>query len=141
MIDYVVVDERLRKDVLDAKVVTGALEGSDHYAVVIKIRVRYKWEFCRKIEKEKRCKVLAKERLGEEEVREKYRGKLSERLRGARTRVGEEISVSDVYDIFKSTVMEVAHEVVGWRESGGRKKGNAWWTNEIKDAVKRKKSI
>ncbi len=35
--------------------------------------------------------------------------------------------------------MEVAHEVVGWRESGGRKKGNAWWTNEIKDAVKRKK--
>ncbi len=36
-------------------------------------------------------------------------------------------------------VMEVAHEVVGWRESGGRKKGNAWWTREIKDAVKWKK--
>ncbi len=35
--------------------------------------------------------------------------------------------------------MEVADEVVGWRESGGRKGGNAWWTDEIKDAVERKK--
>ncbi len=81
LIDYIVVDERLRKNVLDAKVVREALEGSDHYAVVIKIRVQYKWEFCRKIGKEKRCKVLAKKRLGEEEVREEYRGKVSERLR------------------------------------------------------------
>ncbi len=30
--------------------------------------------------------------------------------------MGEEISVSDVYDVFKGTVMEVAGEVVGWRE-------------------------
>ncbi len=69
--------------------------------------------------------MLAKERLGEEEVREEYTGKLSETLRGARTRVGEEMSVNGVYDIFKGTVMDVAHEVVGWRESGERKKGNA----------------
>ncbi len=34
MIDYIAVGESLRKDVLDAKVVRGALEGSDHYAVV-----------------------------------------------------------------------------------------------------------
>ncbi len=84
--------------------------------------VRDKWEFCRKTGKEKRSKVLAKERLGKEEVREEYRGKLSERLRGPRTRVGVEMSVNEVYDVFKSTVMEVADEVLGWRESGGRKK-------------------
>ncbi len=35
--------------------------------------------------------------------------------------------------------MDVGDEVVGWRESEGRKKGNAWWTDEIKDAVERKK--
>ncbi len=73
LIDYIAVDEILRKDVLDAKVVRGALEGSDHYAVVIKIMLRDKWEFCRKIGKEKRSKVLAKERLGKEEVREENR--------------------------------------------------------------------
>ncbi len=40
MTDYTVVDERLRKDVMDAKMVRGALEGSDHYAVAIKIMLR-----------------------------------------------------------------------------------------------------
>ncbi len=35
--------------------------------------------------------MVAKERLGEEEVREEYRGKLNERLKEARTRVGEEV--------------------------------------------------
>ncbi len=95
LIDYIAMDERLRKDVLDAKVVTGALEGSDHYAVVVKIILIDQWEFCRKIGKEKRSiKVLAKERLGKEEVREEHRGKLKEKMRGARTRVGEEMSVN-----------------------------------------------
>ncbi len=46
---------------------------------------------------------------------------MSDRLRGARTRVGEEMSVNDVYNVFKSTVMEVADEVLGWREWGGKK--------------------
>ncbi len=36
------------------------------------------------------------------------------------------MSVNEVYDVFKSTVMEVADDVVRWRESGGRKKRNAW---------------
>ncbi len=35
--------------------------------------------------------------------------------------------------------MEVADEVLGWKESGGKRKGNAWWTNEIKDVVEGKK--
>ncbi len=84
-------------------------------------------------------KVLAKERVSKEEVRKEYRGKLSERLRRARTRGGEGMNVNDMYDVFKGTMMEVADEVVGWRESWGEKKGNAWWTNEIKDAVEGKK--
>ncbi len=119
LIDYIAVDERLRKDVMDAKMVRGALEGSDHYAVEVKM-LRDKWEFCRKSGKEKRSKVLAKEKLDKEEVREEYRRQLSER-----TRVGEEISVNDVYNVFKGTVMEVVNEVVGWRERKGRKKGKA----------------
>ncbi len=30
--------------------------------------------------------------------------------------------VNDVYDVFKGTVLEVANEVVGWRERKGEKK-------------------
>ncbi len=35
--------------------------------------------------------------------------KLSERLKGTRARVGEEMSVNDVYNVFKGIVMEVAN--------------------------------
>ncbi len=45
--------------------------------------------------------MIAKERLRKEKVREEYRGKLSERVRGARTRVGEGMSVNDVYGVLK----------------------------------------
>ncbi len=83
MIDYIAVDERLMKDV-----VRGALEGSDRYAVVVKLMLRDKWEFCRKIGRGKKSNVLAKEKLGKEEARDEYSGKLSERLRRAKTKVG-----------------------------------------------------
>ncbi len=52
MLDYVDVDKRL-KDVLDAKVLRGVLEGADHYIVVVNIMLRDKWEFGRKNGKER----------------------------------------------------------------------------------------
>ncbi len=42
LIDCIAVGERLRKDVMDAKVVRGPLEGSNHYAAVVKIMLRDK---------------------------------------------------------------------------------------------------
>ncbi len=45
LIDYIAVDERLRKDVCDAKVVRGMFSGLDHFSVVAKIRMRERWEF------------------------------------------------------------------------------------------------
>ncbi len=32
------------------------------------------------------------------------------------------MSVNNVYDVFKGTVLEVAYEVMGWKESGEKKK-------------------
>lgn len=40
MIDYIAVDDRLRKDVLDAKGMRRICEGSDHFAVMARIRVK-----------------------------------------------------------------------------------------------------
>ncbi len=37
--------------------------------------------------------------------------------------------------------MEVVGEVVGWRESKGKNRGSAWWTNKIRDAVEGKKRV
>ncbi len=45
VIDYIAVDNRLRREVEDAKVVSGLFSGSDHFAVVAKVRMRERWEF------------------------------------------------------------------------------------------------
>ncbi len=38
--DYIAVDNRLKREVEDAKVVRGLFSGSDHFAVVAKVRMR-----------------------------------------------------------------------------------------------------
>ncbi len=45
MIDHIAVDNRLRREVEDAKVVRGFLSDSDHFAVVAKVRMKERWEF------------------------------------------------------------------------------------------------
>ncbi len=47
MIDYIAVDEWIKKDVLDARVVRGMFDGSDHYVVLAKVQIRDRWEFVR----------------------------------------------------------------------------------------------
>ncbi len=39
MIDHIAADERMKKDMLDARVVREMFDGSDHYAVVAKIQI------------------------------------------------------------------------------------------------------
>ncbi len=40
LIDYIAVDNRLRREMEDAKVVRGLFSDSDHFAVVAKVRMR-----------------------------------------------------------------------------------------------------
>ncbi len=44
LIDYIAADNRLRREVEDAKVVRGMFSGSDNFAVVAKVRMRERWE-------------------------------------------------------------------------------------------------
>ena len=67
------------------------------------------------------------------------RRRLCERLRKARTTTGDGASVNDVYSVFKGLMNAVAAEMVGYRVDRGRRKKNAWWTDEIKEAVEEKR--
>ncbi len=42
---YIAVDNRLRREVEDTKIVRGLFSDSDHFAVVAKVRMRERWEF------------------------------------------------------------------------------------------------
>ncbi len=45
LIDYIAVDSRLRREVEGVMVVRGLFIGSDHFAIVVKVRMRERWEF------------------------------------------------------------------------------------------------
>ncbi len=53
----------MRREVEDAKVVRGMFSGSDHFAVVAKVRMRDRWEFKGNGKKEGERRALASERL------------------------------------------------------------------------------
>ncbi len=94
LIDYIAVDERIKKDALHARVMRGLFDGSDRYAVVAKIQIRGRWEYSKKC-KSKRRQVIASEKLHRKDVREDFqKKKVCEKLREARTTVGEETSVN-----------------------------------------------
>ncbi len=44
LIDYIAVDKRLRREVENAKVVRELFSGLDHFAAVVKVRMRGRWE-------------------------------------------------------------------------------------------------
>ncbi len=135
--DYIAVDEKIKKDVLDARVMRGLFDGSDHSTVVAKIQIRGRWEYSKKCEIKGR-EVITSERLDRNEVREEFEKKVCEKFGEARMTVGEETSVNDVFNVFKE-VMTVAQKVVGHRICKCRAKGSAWWAEEIKGAVEEKK--
>ena len=138
LIDYVVVDKRLRNEVMDARVVRGMFPDSDHFAVLTKVRMQVVWRW-KKERKEVEVRV-AKEKLNEADVREKYK----ESLRITLNRVSGDIEgVEDVrmlYRVFGDAVRGVTEEVCGVKriKVNGRK-GDAWWTNEVREAVERKR--
>ncbi len=78
MIDYIAVDNRLRREVEDAKVVRGLFSDSDHFVVVVKVRMRETWEFKGNGRKEGERRELASERLRNSEDSQRYGRKVEE---------------------------------------------------------------
>ncbi len=72
LIDYIAVDNRLRREVEDAKVVRGMFSGSDHFAVLVKVRMRQRWEFKGNGKKEGERREFASERLCNSEDSQRY---------------------------------------------------------------------
>ena len=70
LIDYVVLDESMRRWVEDARVMKGLFEGSDHCVVVVKMRVRMKWVGKKRVTQN--LERVDWQRLKEEGVKEKY---------------------------------------------------------------------
>merc|ERR1712035_113991 len=83
---------------------------------------------------------LRSERFREREVREEYKAVLTEELESEREMLYGEENVEVMYEILKTAVRDVTERVVGSKVVRKRnKKGNAWWTDEVKEAVEKKR--
>ena len=138
LIDYVVIDDRMKGMVDDAKVVRGMFPDSDHFAVLAKVRAQVGWVW----KKERVTSVMrvAKERLREVEFREKYKEGMARVWDQVREEIGRMVDVGDAFQRLKDSMLEVVESVCGRkRERTGNRKGHAWWTKDIEDAIREKK--
>ncbi len=131
---------RLRKDVEDAKVVRGLFSDSDHFAVAAKVRIRDRWEFKGNGRKEGERRELASERLHNSEESQRCERKVEELLSRVRVGMEDNACVSEVFEIFKRSLVQATEEVVGYKKCRRGKKRTAWWTQEIKIAVEEKRN-
>ncbi len=113
LIAYIAVNNRLRWEVEDAKVVRGIFSGSDHFAVVAKIR---RWEFKGNGKKEGESRELASERLRNSENSLRYGRKVEELLNRARVGMEDNGCVNEVFETFKRSLIQAAEEVVGYKK-------------------------
>ena len=71
MSDYIAVDQKLRKDVLDVKAVRGMVDVLDYYVVLAKIKIKGRWQDGRTNGKANVSKVKQVKGWVRKEVRER----------------------------------------------------------------------
>ena len=136
IIDYFVVRKALRVGVADVKVIRGAEVGSDHYLVLMKLKLKIRKQ--RKPEKSIKQK-LRLNKLMEKEVRRKFQRELDIRLRQRACKREEE--VENTWQGFRDTIKDVAEKVIGRSRKRRQRRATSWWNEEVKTAVRRKKEL
>ena len=83
---------------------------------------------------------VATERLNEECVRKRYKERLEREWTKVIDGSVDEENIHALYEVFGVAVNSVTEEVCGVKRiKGNSNRGDAWWTNEVKEAVERKR--
>ena len=138
LIYYVLVDERSKRSLEDVNVFRGAARGmSDHY--LAEARVRMGGGFRRGRGEVVNQRVVKVSEFEKVEVREAFERLIVsewERLKDSRL-----LSVEEEWELFKSSVLRCAAVVCGYKNVGRKKKGSAWWDEEVKGLVKENRRL
>ncbi len=100
LIDYIAVDNRLRREVQDDKFVRGLFTDSDHFAIVAKVRMREKWKLKENGRKEG-VRELASERLRNSKESQRYEREVEEILSRARVGMEDNACVNEVLKLLR----------------------------------------
>ena len=135
IIDYYTVRKALRPAVADVKVIRGAGAGSDHYLVLMKVNLR--WSRGKKMMVNEGNRLRLRKLMNWEE-RMRFQTELGKMLEKASDHLSEDVEVA--WKEFKGAILVVIESVVGRQRAGKHRKATSW-SNDVKEAVKRKNGL
>ncbi|XP_048001394.1 uncharacterized protein LOC125238167 [Leguminivora glycinivorella] len=138
MIDFIIVDDRMKKNVLDARVYRGSGIHTDHFLVMCRISGLFKGWRSRPRAAPSVLDRIKVECLQEESASEEYVSKLKNEFES----LDDIDEIDELWSNFKNKVVSVARVVCGVskRNKGGKVK-NVWFDKEVQEAVCEKKKL
>ncbi|KAI5640813.1 reverse transcriptase (RNA-dependent DNA polymerase) domain-containing protein [Phthorimaea operculella] len=136
MIDFVIVDERLKKKVMDTRAYRGVGIDTDHSLVISRISGLFnRWRH-RVPERTSVLERVKVEKLQDKEIKKEYIESLKEKFSG----INEMTDIEEGWKGFKEGVVDVAIEVCGIsKRTKGKTQRSAWMTKEVQEVVQKKK--
>ena len=119
-IDYIMINNRYRNNVTNAKARPGADCGSDHNPVIIKIHIKLK-----KLSKRKQKIYWNTDKLKQPDIREKFANKTNEKIENLSSRNDD---ICGTWNNLKLAINEAAEEICGMSKC---EKKQHWMTDEI----------
>lgn len=134
LIDYVIVNEKMKNLIQDTRVYRGPEIGSDHYLVISEIKLLRRWKKFRTktINSEEVYKVYL---LQDDGIKYLYQQRLGAYLANINT----ENDINREWENIRACIEKSAHEVIGRRKKFRKRKGLKIWTEELEQAIKDKK--
>ena len=138
MIDLILVEEVMRKRLIDVTVRRGVAGGiSDHFLVESKVKRCARKKYVNR----GGCitEIVKVSEFEKQEIRDAYRSMIEvEWLNVKDTRM---LSVEDEWERFKSFVLSSAGESCGYKRIGRRGKKSEWWDDEMRELVQDKRRL
>ncbi|CAK1594622.1 unnamed protein product, partial [Parnassius mnemosyne] len=140
MIDFIIVDERMRSAVVDTRVYRGSNVGTDHYLVLCRINGLFRrWRHRTSVSTTALQRIRI-ERLQDEGVKEKYKCRLRENISGLNELCMNDLELKNVWNNIKKVLVDAATEVCGVSKRTNERKSNTlWWDDEVRMEVEAKK--
>ncbi|CAK1604149.1 unnamed protein product, partial [Parnassius mnemosyne] len=140
MIDFIIVDQRMRSAVVDTRVYRGSNVGTDHYLVLCRINGLFRRWRHRTSVSTTALQRIRTERLQDEGVKEKFKCRLRENISGMAELCINDLDLEAVWYNVKKGLVDAATEVCGVSKRTNERKNNTlWWDDEVRMEVEAKK--
>lgn len=136
LIDYIIANQRISKQVMDTNVLRGYDIYSDHYLVTSRIKMYPRWRKAKKNSPDDNAeKVFKVHVLEEQSTRELYQHRLKEHIHLSPL----SNNVEEMWANLKMSLTKAANEALGMKKKMRSKRRLKIWSAEIEELVKIKK--